>query len=171
MDYEKIIIAIIVIVLLPLITYLISYAVKFLKEKAGQINNQTIKEIVLEAINSVEQAVLFVMQTYVDSLKAAGTFSQAAQEEALKKATETAKKLITENAQAIIEDAYGDFETWLRTRIEQTVRDTKKEAATDPEVTTTAAATAASVATTIAQTAAAQLNAEAATPLETPEKE
>ena len=162
MEYEKIIIAIIVAIVLPLVIYLITNGVKYLKQLAGQIENETIREIVLNAVSSVEQAVIYVMQTYVDSLKISGKFDKEAQQLAYIKAKEKATELINAEAQAIIADTYGDFEVWLQTKIEQTVRSTKLEALAESGTTTsTAAATAASVATTIAQTAVAQLGAEA----------
>lgn len=127
MNTEQILTAIIAAILLTLLAYAVMNGVAYLRSKVDEIENGTIRAIVQEAINSVEQAVLYVMQTYVDALKAAGNFDKAAQEEALLKAKEAARELISAEAQAIIEAAYGDFETWLNTKIEQTVRATKLE--------------------------------------------
>ena len=123
--YYKILITAVAVVVLPLLAWGITYLVNFLKAKASEIENETIREAVIKAISIVEQAVLYVMQTYVDSLKRAGNFDKEAQEEAFNKAKEKAKELINEEMQKTIENGYGDFDTWLETRIEQTVRETK----------------------------------------------
>ena len=125
MNTEQLITAIIAAVLLPMLAYGIKYGVAYLQSKADAIEDEIFRNIVKEAIGCVEQAVLYVMQTYVDSLKAAGKFDKEAQAEALLKAKEAASELISGEAQSIIEEAYGDFDTWLSTRIEQTVRATK----------------------------------------------
>lgn len=127
MNTEQILTTIITAILLPLLAYAVKNGVAYLRSKVDEIENGTIRAIVQEAIGSVEQAVLYVMQTYVDALKTAGNFDKAAQEGALLKAKEAARELISTESQAIIETAYGDFETWLNTKIEQTVRATKLE--------------------------------------------
>lgn len=125
MDYEIILATIIAAVVLPLLAWGMVTLVNYLKEKASYIEDETIREAVLKAIDIVEQAVLYVMQTYVDALKRKGEFDIKAQEEAFQMAKEKAKDLITEEMRKTIENGYGDFDTWLETRIEQTVRETK----------------------------------------------
>lgn len=127
MNTEQLITAIVAAVLLPMLAYGIKYGVAYLQSKADAIENEIFRNIIKEAISSVEQAVLYVMQTYVDGLKTAGKFDKEAQAEALLKAKEAASELISSEAQAVIEAVYGDFDTWLSTRIEQTVRATKLE--------------------------------------------
>lgn len=125
MNTEQLITVIVAAVLLPMLAYGIKYGVAYLQSKADAIENEIFRNIIKEAISSVEQAVLYVMQTYVDGLKTAGKFDKEAQAEALLKAKEAASELISSGAQAVIEAVYGDFDTWLSTRIEQTVRATK----------------------------------------------
>lgn len=127
MNTEQLITVIVAAVLLPMLAYGIKYGVAYLQSKADAIENEIFRNIIKEAISSVEQAVLYVMQTYVDGLKTAGKFDKEAQAEALLKAKEAASELISSEAQAAIEAVYGDFDTWLSTRIEQTVRATKLE--------------------------------------------
>ena len=66
------------------------------------------------------------MQTYVDSLKRSGSFDKEAQYNALTMAKEKAHALISDDMVNAIENGYGAFDTWLDTRIEQTVRATKQ---------------------------------------------
>ena len=167
MNINQIIGIVIVLILLPLIAYLLSVAVSYMKAKAENIQNQTVKDIVLDAIDTVEQSVLYVMQTYVDALKRGGTFTKEAQQAAFEKAAERARELITDEVKAIISATYGDFDKWLETRSEKEVRaNTTEKPETDHTV--EAATTAASVAATVASTAVQQLAAEVsdATPRE-----
>ena len=173
MNINQIIGIVIVLILLPLIAYLLSVAVSYMKAKAENIQNQTVKDIVLDAIDTVEQSVtlgrhlLRLCETYVDALKRGGTFTKEAQQAAFEKAAERARELITDEVKAMISATYGDFDKWLETRIEKEVRANKTE---KPEAdrTVEAATTAASVAATVASTAVQQLAAEAsdATPRE-----
>lgn len=162
MNINQIIGIVIVLILLPLIAYLLSVAVSYMKAKAENIQNQTVKDIVLDAIDTVEQSVLYVMQTYVDALKRGGTFTKEAQQAAFEKAAERARELITDEVKAMISATYGDFDKWLETRIEKEVRANKTE---KPETDHTVAATLAAV---VASTAVQQLAAEVsdATPRE-----
>jgi ribosomal protein L18 len=117
---------IVAVVGLPLVAYLLTTASAFLRSKAEEIKDKHSRELIQQAITAVEQAVLFVAQTYVDSLKRAGKFDITAQQKALLTAKTAAIEMINDNMKAAIEDGYGSFDTWLDTRIEQTVRATKK---------------------------------------------
>ena len=158
MNINQIIGIVIVLILLPLIAYLLSVAVSYMKAKAENIQNQTVKDIVLDAIDTVEQSVLYVMQTYVDALKRGGTFTKEAQQAAFEKAAERARELITDEVKAMISATYGDFDKVRANKTEKPETDHTVEAAT----------TAASVAATVASTAVQQLAAEVsdATPRE-----
>lgn len=130
MDYKTffstILLMIVAVVGLPLVAYLLTTASAFLRSKAEEIKDKHSRELIEQAITAVEQAVLFVMQTYVDSLKSSGKFDITAQQKALLTAKTAAIEMINDNMKAAIEDGYGSFDTWLDTRIEQTVRATKK---------------------------------------------
>lgn len=130
MDYKNIVytlfLTLLAVVGLPLVAYLITTASAFLRSKAEEIKDKHSRELIQQAITAVEQAVLFVAQTYVDSLKRSGKFDITAQQKALLTAKTAAIEMINDNMKAAIEDGYGSFDTWLDTRIEQTVRATKK---------------------------------------------
>ena len=111
---------------LPLVAHLVATISALLRSKASEIKDRHMRELVERAIKAVEQAVLYVMQTYVDSLKKTGRFDREAQYDALAKAKEKAHALISDDMVKAIEEGYGAFDTWLDTRIEQTVRETKK---------------------------------------------
>ena len=70
-------------------------------------------------------AVLHVNQTYVDSLKASGKFDKDAQNEAFNKAYSEAINLISDGTKEIIEEVYGSFDEWLKSKIESSVKRAK----------------------------------------------
>ena len=154
-------------IVLPLMAALAALAIAFIRKKTQEltqnIKNQTVKDNIDAAVEAVLQAVQYTAQTYVDTLKAAGKFTKEAQAEAFNKAKTIAASMISEAAKQVITNAYGDFDTWITTKIEQIVREDKAlpEKAAE-SVVTTAASTAASIAAaTVAQTTAEAAPAEA----------
>ncbi len=107
---------------LPIIT---TYIAKFLTTKRKQINtqikNQKLNSYVDIALKAVNQAVISVTQTYVDSLKANGKFNKNAKKEAKRKAIITATAIITNDTKNAIRLLYGDFDKWLDSAIEKYV--------------------------------------------------
>ena len=140
-------------VILPLLLALSGFAVAWLRKKTQEItaniNDATVRKYVDLASDAVTKAVQTTFQTYVDTLKAQGKFDKEAQLTALQKAKDTATALITDEAKRVIAEAYGDFDKWLASTIENLVREDKRTAPA-----------AASVAATVAQTAVAQATAE-----------
>jgi hypothetical protein len=116
-------------VIIPAIPIVVAYLVKLLKAKTEQtatkISNELVRQYLQEAIDSVLQAVTYVSQTYVDSLKKQGKFDAEAQKIAFNTAKDIALQLLTENAKNLITDLYGDLTVWLDTKIEQTVKEQK----------------------------------------------
>ena len=117
------------------------------------------------ANSAITQAVAYVNQTYVDSLKAAGKFDKEAQVAAFNKAVTAAEQMLTTDVKDAIIEIYGDLSKYLETKIEETCRNLKtepKKLETEKDADT--AAKAASVAATVATTAIQQLAAEAQPP-------
>ena len=116
-------------VIIPAIPIVVAYLVKLLKAKTEQtatkISNDQVRQYLQEAIDSVLQAVTYVSQTYVDSLKKQGKFDAEAQKIAFNTAKDIALQLLTEDAKNLITDLYGDLTVWLDTKIEQTVKEQK----------------------------------------------
>ena len=116
-------------VIIPAIPIVVAYLVKLLKAKTEQtatkISNELVRQYLQEAIDSVLQAVTYVSQTYVDSLKKQGKFDAEAQKIAFNTAKDIALQLLTEDAKQMITDLYGDITIWLDTKIEQTVKEQK----------------------------------------------
>ena len=109
-------------VLIPLLGWGVSTLVNFLNSK---INNAKIEKYITFAGQVVESVVKETSQTYVNSLKESGKFDKKAQELAFKKSYDTALKLLTKDTLEAIKLVYGDVSTWLTSKIEATVLETK----------------------------------------------
>ena len=151
-------------VLCLLITAGGAYAVALLRRETAkiqqQIDNETASKYMDMAADAVAQAVTYTAQTFTDALKAEGKFTKEKQIEAFNKAKDKTLEILGDAAVNALGEIYGDFDTWVETKIEQVCREIKTPEADKTEA-TTAAATAASVATTIAATAVQQIAAEA----------
>lgn len=151
-------------VLCLLITAGGAYLVALLKKRTAQIekelDNETAAKYMNMAADAVAQAVTYTAQTFTDTLKAEGKFTKEKQIEAFNKAKDKTLEILGDAAVNALGEIYGDFDTWVETKIEQVCREIKTPEA-DKTAATTAAATAASVATTIAATAVQQIAAEA----------
>ena len=105
-------------IILPLITYagarLITYLNSKIKDTNARILLTTATDIVINAVRSV-------FQTYVDSLKASGSFDAQAQTVALTKAKDIALEQMTDKVKNFIAKNYGSVDAWLTTQIEATI--------------------------------------------------
>ena len=105
-------------IILPLITYagarLITYLNSKIKDTNARILLTTATDIVINAVRSV-------FQTYVDSLKASGSFDAQAQTVALTKAKDIALEQMTDEVKNFIAKNYGSVDVWLTTTIESTI--------------------------------------------------
>lgn len=105
-------------VILPLISYagarLVTYLNSKIKDANAKILLTTATDIVINAVRSV-------FQTYVDSLKASGSFDAQAQTQALTKAKDIALSQMTEEVKTFIDKNYGSIDAWLTTTIEATI--------------------------------------------------
>lgn len=117
-------------VILPLLTALMGLLIAWLNAKrvelGAKIKDSTAKKYYDLATTAVLQAVQHTTQTYVDNLKSTGAFSKDAQVEAFERSKLLATAMISQSAKEIISEAYGDFDAWLATQIETTVRSTKQ---------------------------------------------
>ena len=105
-------------VILPLISYagarLVTYLNSKIKDANAKILLTTATDIVINAVRSV-------FQTYVDSLKASGSFDAQAQTQALTKAKDIALSQMTDEVKSFIDKNYGSIDAWLTTPIDATI--------------------------------------------------
>lgn len=116
-------------VLIPLLIALAGYAVKWINAKANQIKANTKDEKIQKYIsmlnNTITAAVIAVNQTYVDALKEQNAFDVEAQKEAFNRVYETIIATMTEEADMYLSEAIGDLDEYIRTKIEEAVKEHK----------------------------------------------
>ncbi len=136
---------------------------------AAKSESEIAKKYLTDVADAISTAVAYTSQTYVDGLKVSGKFTKENQEEALQMAVDKAATLMTAEARAFLEKAYGDLNAYLVSRVEAEVRVQKQQAGTivlgepfsaelkaAPDVTTVAATTAAATAAAVVQNAIPQ---------------
>lgn len=84
--------------------------------------NETVDRMLAEVGEAVEDAVYMTSQTYVDALKAAGAFDEAAQKVAFEKALAACMSSLGQSAKDFIQENFGDMTAYLTTRIEAEVK-------------------------------------------------
>ncbi len=105
-------------VILPLISY---FGVRLTTYLNNKIKDEKARTLLTNASDIVTNAVRFVLQTYVDTLKASGKFDLESQRIALEKAKRLARETMNDEVQKYIETTYGDIDTWITTMIEATI--------------------------------------------------
>lgn len=117
---------IVVSAIMPIIA---GFLAALIKEKISEISLRIKNEKIASYLNNVTgvlvDSVLEVEQTYVDQLKKEGKFTPEAQKVAKEKALEIANNLITIEGKKVINDLYGDFETYAMTKIEAIIKERK----------------------------------------------
>lgn len=126
-EYIDTIMTLIVIPLLPIVS---AYVIALIRKKTHaieqQISNDKVNNYIGIAEDAVCTAVISVGQTYVDSLKKAGTFDQIAQQQAFTLAKQKAITIMGAAAQRALNSAYADTDAWLDNKIEYYVNVNKK---------------------------------------------
>ena len=126
MDWLQLLYDICKVCLIPLLGVLTTYVIKFINSKEVEVNNKIENDIANKYISmvaeTVRDCVRATTQTYVDSLKATGSFDDEAQKEAFKKSYKAVVGLLTDDVKAYIAEAYGDITTYLTSKIEAEVK-------------------------------------------------
>lgn len=117
-------------VLIPLLIILTRYLIVFIDAKRKELKEKTNNEIANKYIdmiyNTVTNCVIATNQTYVDSLKAQGSFNKEAQMKAFNETLEAVKKMLSEDALEYIHSITEDTDFYLSQLIEASVRDQKQ---------------------------------------------
>lgn len=114
----NIISAVVTTVLLPLITWAGTKLIQYIGTK---VKNEKAATLLTTATNVVMNAVRSVFQTYVESLKASGSFGPDAQVEALKKAKDIALSQLGDDVKEYITSNFGNLDGWLTNQIESSI--------------------------------------------------
>ena len=132
MSFTEMIQYILYIVLTAILPVAAKYTVNFIQariresafiEEAAKTEARNI--LIKDALSDVMDAVLYVNQTFVDTLKARGEFTQSAWEEAKQKAYNAALLSVSEESKKAVASVYGSFDNWLQLKIEASVQAAK----------------------------------------------
>lgn len=134
MEFPEMLNYILYVVMTVIFPVVAKYAVDLIRAKIKESNiieettkNENVSKLIKEALDSVMDAVLYVNQTFTESLKNKGEFNEEAWEEARKKAYEAALKTISEESKNAVTMMYGSFDKWLQLKIESSVNKAKKQ--------------------------------------------
>ena len=134
MEFSEMLNYVLYIVLTVILPVVAKYAVNLIKAKIKESNiieeatkNENVSNLVKDALSDVMDAVLYVNQTFVDTLKSKNEFTPEAWEEAKKRAYNAALLTISEESKKAISEMYGSFDRWLQLKIESSVNMAKKQ--------------------------------------------
>lgn len=129
MDWKELIETLLYAVITTGLPILLTYSVSYLKakrnEKLQNIENTYIKDTLIDATNIIINTVDAVSQTYVNDLKENGKFKTEEQNEALRKAINQTKELLSLDAINLIVEKYNDIDLYIRNTIESYIASTK----------------------------------------------
>lgn len=118
----------VIVVVLPILT---GYLIKFLNAKYDEITIQTDSDQVDAYLKIVRDLIIDIVratnQTFVDALKATGSFDEAAKKAAFEKTKAEILNQLTDSGKLILTQVYGDLDAWLNAIIESTVIVVKPE--------------------------------------------
>lgn len=125
----EIVLQILEVCLIPLLTALTAFAVKWLNAKANEIKartqNEKVQHYIDLAAETVTTCVIATNQTYVEALKKQGSFDVDAQKYAFEQTYKAVLELLPKEAMKFIEAAFGDGTEYLTQLIEKTVNEQK----------------------------------------------
>ena len=112
--------------LIPLLGALTGYAIKYLRTKEevaiAACESELGDKYIAMFFDTVSSCVSATTQTYVDSLKASGSFGADAQKIAFEKTFQAVKASLTEDAKEYLATIYGDLDVFLTAKIEAEVK-------------------------------------------------
>lgn len=110
---------------IPLLGILTKYLVDFLTAKKDELNSKTDSQVARKYTDMIYQTVtscvIATNQTYVNSLKASGTFDEKAQKEAFNKTMSAVLTVLGDDAKSYISETTGDLKLYLTQLIESEV--------------------------------------------------
>lgn len=131
--------------IIPLLTVLTAYIVKFINKKSESLqkttDNELYKKYIMLLDDTIAKCVIATNQTYVDSLKDKNAFTKEAQEKAFKQSYDAVMAILSIEAKTYLQNAVGDLDTYIRNSIQAQVKinKTSTAAATTPQVIAVAA--------------------------------
>ena len=136
MEWNVILICVVVSIVVPIIAGLLAWGISVLKKLVNEkIDNATLREVLNDGLTVLENSVKYTYQTYVEGMKDKDIFDEAAQKQALQMAKDKALSMLSEGFIETIKNLYGHVNNWLETNIESTIYTLKNSNKTVDKVT------------------------------------
>lgn len=117
--------------LVPVLTALTFFLVRFIQSKTTELKSKTDDETLKKYLDMLDKTivdcVLATNQTYVESLKGQNAFTKEAQMEAFKKTYNAVMAILTEDAKEYLNETLGDLSGYITTKIEAEVNTNKAQ--------------------------------------------
>lgn len=130
MDWMKLLQEIFYVCIIPLLGVLTTYLIQFLKAKGNQIAESVDNELAAKYIKMLTETICACVdetnQTYVDALKASGSFDAEAQKQAFMMCKDAVMKILSNEAKDYLASIYGDLDKFIESMIEAQVKQAKK---------------------------------------------
>lgn len=114
---------------IPLLAVLTVYLVQLIRIKSGEVvenkDNALFNKYFLMLSDTIVNCVLATNQTYVDALKATGSFDKEAQKKALRMTYDAVVATLGAEAQCYLTAIYGDLQVYIMNMIEAEVHRNK----------------------------------------------
>ena len=125
MNYGELITCIFQVCIIPLLTVLTTYFVKWVNAKSAEIKvNIDDAEMIkyVDMLNrTITECVIATNQTYVETLKQQGKFDEEAQKIAFQTTSKAVLDILSEDAQEYLSAAVGDLNIYITNKIEAEV--------------------------------------------------
>ena len=93
----------------------------------SKMKDKKIAKYATDIVNIVTDAAKNIFQTYVESLKKEGKFTQEAQEDAKKKALDIIHSQLTNELKEYIQDNFNDVDSYLENKLEAVLYSLKNQ--------------------------------------------
>ena len=116
----------VIIAAVPVVTiYVCSFFSAIGKQAKERAEAESAKNLIDDAVDAVNTAVISTSQVYVEALKKSGNFNIENQKEAFRMSYNTAVSIMTDEVKEFIDNAYGSLDNWLWPQIEAAVKRNK----------------------------------------------
>lgn len=133
LDWLDILFKVFEVAIIPILGAATLYLVTLIHAKKQELiektKNETTKKYIEMLDNTIVECVMATNQTYVDTLKAQGSFDVEAQKKAFQLTYDAVMAILTDDAQEYLNEAIKDLNAYITTKIEAGVVVVKQQPA------------------------------------------
>ena len=133
LDWLDILFKVFEVAIIPILGAATLYLVTLIHAKKQELvektKNETTKKYIEMLDNTIVECVMATNQTYVDTLKAQGSFDLEAQKKAFQLTYDAVMAILTDDAQEYLNEAIKDLNAYITTKIEAGVVVVKQQPA------------------------------------------